>query len=520
MSLTNFVASKKVREKFDLEFVNPSRNRINYYKKSKDGGYCLKENVGISIFGVDGNIKIICDSYERYRIISSLDDIIGFLSKTKYRDKLCWFYCSPSDFRSILQFFTETQQNDLFLKHETDYFGYSVQFQENRHIIIQNKSQKNKYFNLFPILNGAQESISNYELFKSAQSMVCQKSLDYDTEYCDKKYYDAVKSCQSNAVLIKKLADHYTLDIKNLEKNISRKIINEPKTNHYPTIGTAFDYLLRFMIEAEYPPTITQQWLAYKPMYFLSGKEKKMATIILEKAEEDHSHYLKTKEVSTDLIKSAINLSKLDDVYRTGLPLDENSMNIDGKDIEDMLNLIAGVPKDLLIPKEICILNPCFGLASDLVRGADADILIDNTLIDIKTTKYYGVNKEYLNQLFGYVLLHRLGLIYLNNIQKVDPEGNYDEMDWKDLDGDFLTTEIKKIGIYFPRFNRLETMDLCEIIPEGKIDWKMLAWFEHEAHKQCEPYSLHKLFTPTIKKKLESGKITLEDLTIPNKPIS
>jgi hypothetical protein len=40
-------------------------------------------------------------------------------------------------------------------------------------------------------------------------------------------------------------------------------------------------------------------------------------------------------------------------------------------------------------------LNPDFGFASKLVGGADADIVLDSTLIDIKTVKAATLKPEY-----------------------------------------------------------------------------------------------------------------------------
>ena len=50
------------------------------------------------------------------------------------------------------------------------------------------------------------------------------------------------------------------------------------------------------------------------------------------------------------------------------------------------------------------ILNPTFDGSAD-VRGADADLIVDSTLIEIKTTKRKDLKRDWLYQLLGYVLL-------------------------------------------------------------------------------------------------------------------
>ena len=54
--------------------------------------------------------------------------------------------------------------------------------------------------------------------------------------------------------------------------------------------------------------------------------------------------------------------------------------------------------KDYTFKSEKCYLNPTFGDASNLVGGADADIILDDMLIDIKTTKAISFTQEHYNQ--------------------------------------------------------------------------------------------------------------------------
>ena len=83
-------------------------------------------------------------------------------------------------------------------------------------------------------------------------------------------------------------------------------------------------------------------------------------------------------------------------------------------------------------------------------------------------------------------------------------------------DKDFLNTRIEKIGVYFSRFNHLETIDLKDVLPEGKMNWKILEWFELEAHKEYQPLGLKKYFRKSIWRKLTFNDITLDDLLHPN----
>lgn len=65
------------------------------------------------------------------------------------------------------------------------------------------------------------------------------------------------------------------------------------------------------------------------------------------------------------------------------------------------MRLVRAVPREMLVARQRATLNPTFGEASALVGGADADFVIDHTLVDIKTTKYPELKREIPHQLVG-----------------------------------------------------------------------------------------------------------------------
>ena len=58
-------------------------------------------------------------------------------------------------------------------------------------------------------------------------------------------------------------------------------------------------------------------------------------------------------------------------------------------------------------PRRVGYLNPVFR-ASRLVVGADADLIVDDMLVEIKTTVDSRIRREQYNQLLGYYLLYLL----------------------------------------------------------------------------------------------------------------
>jgi hypothetical protein len=183
----------------------------------------------------------------------------------------------------------------------------------------------------------------------------------------------------------------------------------------YALVGTAFDYCLRFCISACNQGIVAEQpWVAEIAVKLMEGEEELPADLSLElarkgikRARELYAEFLRTKVFTRQLARAALFLAAMDKAYRTGpetvvtaylrAPLQH--------EVEDCMRLVRAVPKEIIIAKRRAALNPTFGEASSLVGGADADFVIDDTLVDIKTTKYYQVTAAQLHQIVGYRIL-------------------------------------------------------------------------------------------------------------------
>ena len=89
----------------------------------------------------------------------------------------------------------------------------------------------------------------------------------------------------------------------------------------------------------------------------------------------------------------------------------------------------------------------------------DADLIIDDTLIDIKTTKNLKFERDHYDQLIGYYILNKIGGINGVNNHK-----------------------IQNIAIYFSRHGVLHSFPISPIEKNPKFD-SMVEWFKDEAKK-------------------------------------
>jgi len=246
---------------------------------------------------------------------------------------------------------------------------------------------------------------------------------------------------------------------------------------NYSVIGQAFDYLLRFLLEHRYQSIINSSdgWVADTAFNRLNDSYEKSSADIIEvgtkrdvkinrvefltmlkdeysASKENYERFIKDGILNESLMRSALFLARLDIFVRSGI-VDANIGNESQPDIQDLTQIVSLVRDEDFKAEHRCILNPDFGEGSQLVGGADADLIIDDTLIEIKTSKILDVEREFLNQLIGYYILSLIGGV--NDDKNLKP--------------------IKNIAIYFARHAVLWKIPIAEMADEKAVlefkDW-------------------------------------------------
>lgn len=269
-----------------------------------------------------------------------------------------------------------------------------------------------------------------------------------------------------------------------------KELLFPPLTKNYTEAGMAFDYLFRFGLKRNNLKAVERRWVAelafrdmpgftldlvtgksyfepdweisiyehtgHKPLMKRKYRISERANEIVLQAKKEYARFLNSGRLTKRLIKSTVFLARLDGKLRGGVPAEKLDLdNVDEKDITDLRNLIKAVNWDDFKARKICLLNPTFGEASRLVGGADADVVIDDTLIEIKTTKKWELKRDYFNQLIGYCCLYCIG----------------------GIDGLPKNRKIKRFGIYFSRYAHLHMLPIGELIDQQRFA-KFLRWFK------------------------------------------
>jgi hypothetical protein len=240
------------------------------------------------------------------------------------------------------------------------------------------------------------------------------------------------------------------------------KMVAPPRTTRYALVGTAFDYLFRWTVERANPGcTETSTWIAEAVAEYLPSRSRlgRTARRVVQKARAREEVYVAGGSLIDDLLADSLRLARLDAVYRSGrVCVTPEELDLqDPLDVADLAALTSAIPLELFRARRRCRLNPTFGVASAMVGGADADLRIDDRLIDVKATKYLELKEEYVHQLLGYAVLERL-----------DPG-------WRRWAG----KPIAFVEVYFARHGALVSLPLESLVAPGALDSLGRKFAEH-----------------------------------------
>ena len=248
---------------------------------------------------------------------------------------------------------------------------------------------------------------------------------------------------------------------------VKKALLAQPLSENSSLVGTAFDYLLRFYLQRLNPNATARKWVAAQAVFHDAYPEldrfvPPIRREILEEAISGHKRYLQNGKIDDRLLQSVLCLAKLDVLCRREV---EDSFHdalgkTDAKDVQDLRRLISLVQPEMFKAKKVCALNPVFGRASELVGGADCDLVIDDALIEIKTTKHFRVERSYFNQLVGYYVLSKIGGI------EGAPKGH----------------RINRLGVYFSRHRHLWLFDVRTVVKERELSG-FIRWFKKRARQ-------------------------------------
>jgi hypothetical protein len=263
----------------------------------------------------------------------------------------------------------------------------------------------------------------------------------------------------------------------------------DPSRAHAALIGTAFDYVLRLHVSiindadvwarhwtAEIAVDRLADHIAARVPVFPPGSNQShrgvisKAQRIIREARREYDRCHEKRQVSETMLRHALLLAQLEQFYRGGM-LSASFGKASSAGVADLKNLLTVSRRNpgIFRASRVCVLNPDFREASYLVGGADADILIDDTLVEIKTTKELKFTAETFRQLVGYFLLYKLG----RGIT-IGPRPK---------------PQIGSLGVYFARYGVFRSFTVDSVIDMAQLP-NFLRWFKQRARNGSPPMGI------------------------------
>jgi hypothetical protein len=241
---------------------------------------------------------------------------------------------------------------------------------------------------------------------------------------------------------------------------LDKPLLAPPLTLNYQLVGIAFDYLLRFYLERLNVGSKTSLWAAEEGVILLDPLEEssdkyKRAKSLLDGARNLYQSFIQDGVFTDELISAALCLAYLEGTRRSGV-FNEADIVIDERDIADLRQLLSLVRQQEFASRKACYLNPTFG-----TTRSNADLIIDEKVIEIKTIKNLVLDRRHLHQLVQYYILLSLEGI---DVERKRPINYFEEV-----------CEVNQICIYFSRYGYLHVMKIADLInPEnlpGFVKW-------------------------------------------------
>ena len=224
-----------------------------------------------------------------------------------------------------------------------------------------------------------------------------------------------------------------------------------PRVSLNPSrIGTAFDYVLRFYLGRLTESSHTRAWTAEEGLKRLKVGSRvfERGRLCLERTKVAVGLYERTGRVTKVLLRGAIDLATLDLAVRVGPHIikEADFFRPFDEEITELRALIdLARRRRIFRANQTCVLSPTFGEASALCLGADADLILDRGLFEIKTTAKMTVDHYHFDQLIGYYTLMTLAGV----------DSPY---------GSISSDQIDKLCIYYSRYGRIVEYRIDDII--------------------------------------------------------
>jgi len=153
----------------------------------------------------DGYAFLICDDIGNYQVINCFDDVISFLTRKRFRDKLNCFYNIKYDFNSLIKWLGKDKCFELYKNLKTTYKDWIVCFIPSK---VFKLKKGHKTYSFYDIA----QFFSFMELGEASKNFLGEEKYEIETKNFTQEFiernFDRIRDyCLRDAYLTSKLAD-------------------------------------------------------------------------------------------------------------------------------------------------------------------------------------------------------------------------------------------------------------------------------------------------------------------------
>lgn len=184
----------------DLTLIPQKRYKNKHNKKR---GHC-----GLDTETFDGYVKLITDDAGRVKMVEDIEDIIYFLTHSRYRGKFNWFFNIRFDFESIVKYLDIDELAELYTNGQIHYRYWDIHYIAGKYFsIIDNANHSYRFYDLNNFLSTSLNNASQkYLKEQKLTDIVDSTRLNTDIDYWNENEENIIKYCIQDSKLTQRLA--------------------------------------------------------------------------------------------------------------------------------------------------------------------------------------------------------------------------------------------------------------------------------------------------------------------------
>jgi len=176
----------------------------------KNKGFTMKQNHGLDTETYQGYAKLICDDTGDYKVISSFDDIITFLTHFKFRDTFNWFFNVRFDFEALIKYLDYAELLCLYNDKILEKDDYIISYIPKKFFMITDlNNHRYRFFDMYNFVDSSLNKAAELYLHDKKLDKVDASKLNTDAQYWADNIDLIIEYCIKDANLTKRLADYF-----------------------------------------------------------------------------------------------------------------------------------------------------------------------------------------------------------------------------------------------------------------------------------------------------------------------